>query len=79
MERNTLELARNRLFIKKNKIHRYFGKKIANTISELTSPFILRTDTQTHCRMDIHAILESMGGLFRKKVWQETLSQAKFP
>jgi (p)ppGpp synthase/HD superfamily hydrolase len=64
---------------KPNEIHRYFGQKIANTISELTSPFILRTDTKPHRRMDMRALLESMGRLFRKKARQKTPSQEKFP
>lgn len=64
---------------KPNEIHRYFGQKIANKISELTSPFILRTDNKPHCRMDIHALLDPMDGLFRKKLRQKTPSQGKFP
>jgi (p)ppGpp synthase/HD superfamily hydrolase len=62
-----------------NEIHRYFGQKIANTISELTSPFILRTVIKPHRRMDTHALLESMGGPTRKKVRLKMPLQGKFP
>ena len=61
------------------KIIKHFGQKIANTINELTSPFILRTNTKPHRRMDTRVLLESMGGPFRKKVRQKTPSQGKFP
>jgi hypothetical protein len=60
-------------------IIKHFGQRVADTISELTSPFILRTDTKAHCRMDTRALLESMGGPFRKKVRQKTPFQGKFP
>jgi hypothetical protein len=60
-------------------IIKYFGKTVADTISDLTSPFILRTDTKPHRRMDTHALLESMGGPFRKKVRLKMPFQGKFP
>jgi (p)ppGpp synthase/HD superfamily hydrolase len=62
-----------------DEIREYFGQTVADTICDLKLPFILRTDTEDHRRRDIHALLESLGGPFRKKVRQKTPSQGKFP
>ncbi len=60
-------------------IVKHLEKTVADTISDLTSPFILRIDTKPHRRMDIHDLLESMGGPTRKKVRLKTPFQGKFP
>jgi hypothetical protein len=63
MERNTLELARNSLFIEKIKNASQAAKAV-----RLVKVF-----------MDTHTLLESPSGPFRKKVLQKTPSQGKFP
>jgi hypothetical protein len=60
-------------------ITKLFGRAVADTISDLNSPFILRTDTEDHQRRDIHTILESLGDPSPKKVRQKMPSQGKFP
>jgi (p)ppGpp synthase/HD superfamily hydrolase len=60
-------------------IIKHFGQTVADTISDLNSPFILRTVIKSHRRMDTHALLESMGGPNRKKVRLKTPFQGKFP
>jgi len=62
-----------------DEIPKLFGRAVADTISDLNSPFILRIDTEDHRRMDIHTLLESLGGPSPKNVRQKTPSQGKFP
>jgi len=60
-------------------IIRYIGQAVADTISDLNSPFNLRADTKLHRWLDTHALMEFMGWPTRKKVRLKTPFQGKFP
>jgi len=45
-----------------------FGETVASTLLEFKTPTALRTDTETHRRKDIHALLASLTGNTRKVV-----------
>lgn len=54
--------------VEPSEISNYFGQALDGTLNELSSPFILRVDTEHHRRKDIHTLLASLSGLPRKAV-----------